>query len=324
MLLPILLLFLSSPNRNVEPKLPRPLELQVSSVKTLGVPFFNFWGEPKSDSDGFVYFHAATSDYNNSTVLAVSPERPQPLVFSVKGEFAKTTTFEAFDVTPSGGVYILAENADHHAIVFEFDRGGDLNRHTELDIPPTVIAESFAVFDATGNILVWGYYGSRAPEAERGKTFAAIIDTSGKLLRRLAGNKKRDLKTAGDKPAESCAYLGADGNMYLLDSDQILVLTEAGTVRRRIPVPKPAKASLATKLIVSDGLAAVWLQTDPASSMYVGLTLETIDVNTGKVAGIYSPSEELGPNAVSFSRSGGFVFFKNTNSRISVLTATVQ
>src|SRR5436190_9867748 len=132
MFLPILLLFFATgPKRNTEANLPRSVELRASSVKPLGVPFFNFWGEPKSDSNGNVYFHAATSDYSNSTILGVSQERLQPLVFSVKGEFAKATAFETFDVTPSGKVFVLATNVDHDSIVFEFDHSGDMKTHTK-------------------------------------------------------------------------------------------------------------------------------------------------------------------------------------------------
>jgi hypothetical protein len=319
------LLFLSSAlGQETRFELPRAVELQVSSVKTVGVPFFNTWGLPQSDSEGFVYFHVATSSYRDSTLLAVSPERPDPIVFSLKDEFAKNTYFQAFNVTPSGTVYILTTDGDHHAIVFEFNHGGDLRSHTTLETPPAVIVESFAAFEATGNMVVWGYYGNRAAAGEKGKPFAAIMDRSGKLLRRLEGDKERDFGTAGSKPAESCAYLGADGNMYVLDSSEILVLTEAGTIQRRIPVRKPANASLPTKLVVSDGLAAVWLQTDSAPGTQIGLTLETIDTSTGKVVGIYLPSKDLGNNAVSFSRSSGFVFFQNTNGRLSELTAAIQ
>jgi len=112
--------------------------------------------------------------------------------------------------------------------------------------------------------------------------------------------------------------------MYVLSSDQILVMNELGKILRKIPVHKTAKSELATKLVVSDGLAAVWLETDPANGTDIGLTLETIDLNTGRVSGIYSPSEELGTNAVAFSREDGFVFFRNVNSRINVLTASIR
>src|SRR5205814_3690643 len=129
------------------------------------------------------------SDYSNSTILGVSQERLQPLVFSVKGEFAKATAFETFDVTPSGKVFVLATNVDHDSIVFEFDHSGDMKTHTKLDVPAAVILESLAVFDTSGNFLVWGYYSDRASGEMKGKRFVALMNPSGKVTRRLGNNK---------------------------------------------------------------------------------------------------------------------------------------
>jgi hypothetical protein len=181
-----------------------------------------------------------------------------------------------------------------------------------------------SVFEATGNFFVLGYYDSSAPDDVKGKTFMALTSPDGKVFRDLKNSRAIDLKALSEKPLTLCSYVGEDGNLYVLASDEILVLTASGDVVRRIRVRKLDGASLTTKLTVSQGLAAVWLQSDSGAGKAIELTLETVDVGTGKVAGIYSPSDELGDNAVSFSRSEGFVFLRNDRGKISLLSAHIR
>ena len=327
MFIPTLFLFFAlGTHKKGELNVPPSVELRVSSTSELQTPFFNSWGEPQSDSDGYVYFHAATSDYNNSTILAVSPKDSQPLVFAVKGELGRTNFFEGFHVTPSGRVYVFTSNSDHATKVFQFDHDGDTKNPVELQIPSTVYVDALGVFERTGNMLLWGYFGKRAPEAQKGKPFTALLDPSGRVIRYLSEGKKiRDLKTA-EKPTESCLQLGPDGNMYVLSSDHILIVNESGRVQRRIALVKGDRnsGSLATKLVISGETAAIWLTTDPDISRDIGLTLETIDLSTGNVSGSYLPSADLGNNAVSFSSETGFMFFKNSKGRIEVLGASIH
>jgi DNA-binding beta-propeller fold protein YncE len=264
------------------------------------------------------------SEYSNSTILAVSAEQSQPLVFSIKGEFARTNAFETFHVSPSGKVYVLTTNVDHRIEVFQFDHDGDMKNPVKIDAPSSLIVENFGVFESTGNFLIWGYYGARAAKQERGKPFVALVDSSGRILLRLPEGKKTNLKTTSDTPAESSICLGADGNMYVLTSDHVLVLDGTGKVRRRISVLKPNSADLATKLVVSDNWAIIWLETNAPAGKEIGMTFEVIDLSTRRVIGIYKPSEELGTNAVSFSTQDGFVFLENNSGRISILTAATR
>src|ERR1700683_555209 len=304
--------------------LPRTTVLVASSAKRLGIPFFNFYGQAKQDAGGNVYFHAATRRYSDSSIIRIPYGDSEPKAYSLPEKPARETAFIAFDVAPSGRVYVLSENADHRSIVFEFGGDGDISSRTELGIPPSARGASMSVFEATGNFFVLGYYDSSAPDDLRGKTFMALTSPDGKVFRDLKNSRGIDLNTLGEEPLTACSYRGEDGNLYVLASDEILVLTASGDFMRRIKLRKPDDAALTTKLIVSQGLAAVWLQSDSAVGKAVELTLETVDIGTGRVVGVYSASDELGDNAVTFSRSEGFVFLRNDGGKVSLLTAHIR
>jgi len=307
--------------------LPPQRVLNVSGSTKLDVPFFAAFGEPRSDDSGDLYFHAATQSYNNSTLIGISRKDAQPKFLVVPDEFAKKTSFESFFVTPSGNVYLIAETREQSRMVFEFDHDGQLARHTILDSPPEVSIKTVAVFE-DGNFLVCGYHGNEAAPTLRGRPFVGIFDSSGALIRELsysqiAPNANLGQSATTAKPAELWSSLGDDGNLYLLAANQILVIGESGGILRRIKFPKPEKESSAVRLEVSGGLGAVWLEDDTGPHQTIRLQLEVIDLSKGKATVLYSPSEELGNNAVSFSRTEGFVFMRHQDGKIVLLTAAL-
>jgi hypothetical protein len=321
-----LLLFSVSHKRGEVPPLPPRRVLNVSGTAKLEVRSFAAFGEPRSDDRGNLYFHAATRSYNNSALIGISRTDAQPKFLLLPDEFAKKTSFESFFVTPSGTVYLVAETHEQSRIVFEFDSDGELAHHTALNSPPDVSLGAVAAFE-DGNFFASGYYGSKASPTLRGKPFVGIFDSSGTLIRELSNSRIATSANLGQspttaKPSELWSCLGDDGNLYFLASDQILVISESGGIVRRIKFPKPEKAS-ATRLEVSGGLGAVWLEDDSGPNQTIRLQLETIDLSTGKATALYSPSEELGNNAVSFSRTEGFVFMRWQDGKVVLLTAAL-
>ena len=319
------LLLFSAGHRRKEDAPPPPRRvLNVSGSSRLDVPFFAAFGHPMSDDRGNLYFRAATRSYNNSTLIGISRKSSQPKFLTLPDEFAQKTAFESFFVTPSGSVYVVAYTADHTRIVFEFNSDGEATRHTTLASPPDVFVDSVAVFE-DGNFFVSGYHGSSAPPHLKGRPFVAIFDTSGTLIREfrnseipVTGNLGESSSTTA--PAELWSCLGSDGNLYFLAVDQILVISESSGIVRRIKFMKPDKSAFAVKVEISDGLAAVWL-VNIGSDQSSSLQLLTIDLDKGRPLALYSPSNELGDNAVSFSRTEGFVFMQNKDNKIVLLTA---
>jgi hypothetical protein len=325
MVLAFLLLSSGSSQRIERARLPQPTKLSVTSAKTLDMPFFNFYGEPRSDQNGNIYYHAATGHYNTSTILAISAKESQPIAYTLPGELATSTYFSVFNVSPSGRVYVIAEDDKKDLWLFVFRHDGDLTRQTKLEIPGHIHLADFAVFDSTENMIVSGYYESDAPASQRGKRIVLLVASSGQVMRFLE-NEGDDvnLKQVGQMLDEGFSYVADDGNLYILSGRDIRVFAESGALVRTIAIEKPTAHDYAVKLQVSKCMAAVWFQSEPADNGPLLLTLETIDTNEGNVLGIYQPDEELGNNAVSFSPNEGFTFLTSAHGRIRLLTAMTR
>lgn len=329
-LVAVLVLLLSTGHKRGEAaSLPPQTPLGVSSVSNLDVPLFATFGQGRSDDRGNIYFHAATRSYNNSSLIGISA-KGGPLKFLVlPDEFAKKTFFEDFFVTPSGGVYVVTDTADRSTILFEFGPDGEVSRHTTLESPPDVGIETIAVFE-DGNFFVLGYHGAGATRERKGQPFIGIFDSAGRLVRELKNSDIPKTSNLGEtaataRPSEVWSCLADDGNLYLLASDQILAINESGGIVHRIKFQKPDKKPAAVRLEVSGGLAAIWLTDETGPNHTIRLRLEMIDVSTGKPTAVYLPSDELGSNAVSFSRKEGFVFLSSQNDgKIVLLTAGLR
>jgi hypothetical protein len=325
MLLPFILLLLSTGTKPATTsRLPHPIRLEISKSRTLDVPSFGSFGDAQSDEDGNLYFHAATRHYIDSVVLGIYAEKSQPVVFALPDEFTQKTAFAAFYVTRSGKVYILAEDKELKARprIFAFDDDGQLGSKTEVETAKGVRVRTLSVFDRSGNMFISGYYDSSAMPEQQGKGYAALVAPSGKILRELRNTGGVDLKKIGESPAEASSFIGDDGNLYLLTGNKIRVLQESGQLLRTIEVRKPSEDCFATKLIVSQGIAAVWLDVNPKEGEALELQFETIDVSSGHVIGLYYPDETLGNKAVNFTRQDGFVFLDSDKGKVRLLTAT--
>jgi hypothetical protein len=325
-----LLLFSSGDKHREAAPTPQVSVLSASSSAELEIPMFAAFGQPRSDENGNIYFHAATRSFNDSYLIAISAKTGQPKFFVLPDEYAKNTYFESFSVTPSGGVYVVAEANDHSNIIFEFDSDGKLSRHAVLELPEGTGVETFAAFE-DGNFFVLGCHRSDSATGKKGSPFLGLFDNSGRLLRSLDKSGIPKTKNLGEtaetaKPSELWTSIGDDGNLYLLTSTKILVINESGGIVRRLTFQKPGKDNFyAVRLEVSGGLAAIWLHDEKGPGDTVRLQLELLDANTGKIVGIYSPATGLGANAVSFSRNEGFVFLvSQVDGNIGLITASLK
>ena len=152
----------------------------------------------------------------------------------------------------------------------------------------------------------------------------ALVTPSGKVLRELRNGDTIDLKKVGDIPNESSSYVADDGNLYLLAGNKIRVLQESGQLLRTLHLSKPSQECFATKVIVSQGIAAVWLDVNPKEGQTVQLNFETIDVSTGHILSLYYPEDELGNKAVNFTRQDGFTFLDSDKGRVRLFTAAAH
>lgn len=317
----ICLLFAVGAHAPIVPKVPRLSHLQVGTKKTLGSLYFSFFGQAKADGDGNLFFHPGVPNFRNSTIVEIPKDDSQPIVYSLAPEFAKTTFFEGFDVSPEGSVYVLAaDNTDKRQFIFGFNSDGSVRDNKELQIPPSVKITNFSVFES-GRIAVFGSRASTAPATPSGP-FLAIFDGAGTMIRDMSGRLPSVKLVNHDSLSiqEGDSVLGTDGKVYFLSSNLIFGVGENGRIARAVPFPKPDKTT-PVKIVASDGLAAIWLSRTETGSNDIDLLLETVDLGSKKPAGLYEPSEELGNVAVNFSRSEGFLFLKALDQHMQLLTA---
>ena len=169
---------------------------------------------------------------------------------------------------------------------------------TKLDVPDQVNIEDFAVSDR-GTALVAGYFESSADEALRGKPYVGLFDHSGRLLSRLnEAFDTIDLETIRETIHGGNAIFADDGYIYLLHQKRVLVLSESGKVVRQINFDKP-KDAIADKDCCFGRTSGMWLS-KLSKEHQITQRFFVFNAQTGEPFAIYTPSPELGSNALCF------------------------
>src|SRR5579862_8674421 len=160
--------------------------LVASSSQLLDIPRFSFFGMPLCDDRGDVYFHVplASNSINDSSVLKVSRNPEDTLLYHLPSDVASKTALDFFSVSPSGKVRFLDETLEGPLTVFSFDSDGTVEGQVSLDVPEHFRSDDFAVAD-NGAIFLSGHLDAEAPKGSQGKRFVAIFEKSGKLRSRV-------------------------------------------------------------------------------------------------------------------------------------------
>ncbi len=305
------------------PPPPTPRLLQLSSSREIVVPPFAAWGERQCSASGNLFFHADTGLYNDSVIIELSSDGTKFALYELPADRAKGTAFGAFSVTPSGGLYLVVETRDVGTRVFHFSSDGKLSSEVRVEAPEFFLPKSLLAFES-GRMLVGGYYSRLASPKLQGKSFFGIFEPSGKLLAQLSeSGADVDMATTASIPSQGAITLGPDGNAYILKSSEIVVLSESGTVVRRVAYKKPDAHAIANWIMVSDNLIAIWLFTRGKDDVAVASYL-VLDYETGEPFALYAPAEELGNNALCFSRQDGFTFLRSVDGRFRLLRAALK
>jgi len=299
----------------------RPLE--PASSKPVAVPTFGWWAEPQCADDGSMYFHADTEVFNDSVILKLSPDASTYALYELDDQSSKDRSFAEFTVTPSGQVWLLTERRDGALGVFAFDSHGKAGNEVHIEGVEQLRPTAFAAFE-NGALLIGGYHTSNAPKAVQGKPFFALFEPSGKLRKNLVSPLPDvDPAEIGMKLREGGATLGQDGNLYVLGPKEVLVLSESGSIVRRIAFTKPDKAATARRIVVSQNAMALWLAA-PGSEDGAIFQYLVLDRQNGDTIGLYVP-HELGRQAICFSREDGFTFLRrNENEKMKLEFAPLR
>lgn len=300
---------------------PRPLKS--SHTVELPVPAFGAYGDPQCDENMAIYYHLATDKYGRTVLLRFSQSGDESTLYKLPDEFAESTDFVDFSVTPSGDVEALVIDQEFHPIIFGFNSEGHVSSHARLEIPNHVMAKHINLF-SNGTVLFSGYYTSAAPTALAGKGYVSLFQASGKLLKtldRLREETKLDTPEPGH-PVESATTIGRDGNVYLLTASKVLVISPSGKLRREITFTKPSPEFSAVTVQYSDGwLAISFAKPEKPEILFRYLVVNASD---GSPLGLYEPTEETGNDNVCFSRHDGFLFLGSEHGRVKLVTAPLR
>lgn len=300
---------------------PRPL--RASSIKKLEIPAFGAFGQTQCDDSLAMYDHLASSSYRHTTILRTALSGTESTLYKLPPEFADATAFTDFFVTSDGKVTALVEDQQGHSIRFDFDSGGNVRSHTQVDLTEQVAGEKIAVFPS-GVMLFSGHYRRTAPNGLKGKRYLGFFQPSGTLLRRLDTNGMAgfDLEPPAYHIPEGAVTIGKDGYAYLLTSNTVYVITPSGQVERKIPFDKPAREFSAVHLQYSEGLLVIsFAKQEKSVAIFQYLVLNAL---SGEAIGLYEPTEETGNNNVCFSRRDGFLFVTIKDDRLNLITAPLR
>ncbi len=285
-----------------------------SSVLPLG------WnGNAQCDSDANLYAQTGTAD--SISILKLAHGGSKYELYGVPVDVARNAAFRAFSVSPSGELRALADTRDHQTYVFEWRSDPSNPSQTKLDVPEHLTTESLAAFQS-GAMLVSGYFNRGADEQERGKSFMAIFEDSGKLAARVSGKfSDFDLAKTRTKLYEGGSAVGDDGYIYLLRPEEVVVVSASGQVARRMPFKKPDPSLLAEGIYESGGIVLVQFFEDKGVGKHFTAEYLALDSATGKRRGFYAPESALGNNLVCFTRNDGLTFLTVKDEKQVLLTA---
>jgi hypothetical protein len=323
MLFAVLALLISSlMAQNALPQVsPRPL--RASTIKKLEVPSFGAFGQTHCDDDLSMYDHLATGSYKQTVILRTALSGNESTLYKLPDEFADSTAFTDFSVTPDGQVTALVEDEQGHSIRFDFDSEGKVNSYAQLALPDQVAGDKIAVFP-NGTMLFSGHYRRGAAPDVKGKRYLGLFQSSGKLLRRVneSGMGDIDLDPPAQHISEGAATIGKDGNAYLLGTDKVYVISASGQIQRKILIGKPDGGFSAVAVQYSEGLLVISFAKQGKPETLFQYTV--LNASTGEPLGLYAPTEETGNSNVCFSRREGFLFVTVKENRLNLITAPIR
>lgn len=253
--------------------------------------------------------------------MRLSADQFEPALYKLPKKDSKAPAFISYSVTPSGKVWVLAQNKEGVYQVFGFDSDTDEPSETNVRVPAHVFAVGFTVAE-DGRFLFSGFFDQQAAKDLQGRRYVALFDSSGRVVKNLdsAEFKAVKLGDVGKKVLNSAVAIGSDGNFYFSSEDTIQVFSPGGDFVRSLPFDKPDPDATTWWLAPSGGLISVEF-TKTSKGGDVEMQFLVLDEATGRPYGFYVPSSELGNNAVCFASATGFKFLRVSDGKLHFLTA---
>jgi hypothetical protein len=207
-------------------------------------------------------------------------------------------------VSPDGTLWLLLSGSKS-AVLLRFNSDGEITSRTKIDQFASFVVEEFVAFN---NDVLFVLAFPLPTEADQKLTrYAAMVNSSGQQV----SVPKLDLPkfdTQSTGFSEGGAAAGSDGNLYLLEPEEVIVVSQSGEVLRHLRFKKPSADFSTVKIRISAGLAAIWFS-KPVEDHRVTTELLVLDTVSGKEVGRYSLAPELEYRSpLCFSRQEGFTF----------------
>jgi len=295
-----------------------PATLRMASSVPWTVPPFQSHGDALCDADGNLYFDV-WSGKPPTVVLKVAHDSSKYELYGLPPAPAGNDTGRLrYSVTADGKLRVLGYITPTTmgklappgwAYVFTYGSEPNNPSKAQLDLPEQFHPDYFAAFES-GAILLTGYFPEQADKRLRGKIYTAVFQASGKLAAEVTGDYgKVALATMNRKLREGGIASGDDGFLYVLRSDSVLVVSESGSIVRKLPLKKTDPEFAATQIYVSGGVVVVGLAKGEGLGKPVRDQFLAMNASTGERMGPYEPEPALGNNAVCFSRDEGLTFW---------------
>ena len=307
--------------------------LPLPPVKTLSpyssslsdVPSFGQFGPTQCDLNSNLYFHLDNGSYNSGVIMRLERGSWKPHLFKIPSELAKDASFFEFSVTPLGKTRSLVEKTDGQYHVISFDSDTDNIDDTQLQIPDHLVLTDFIASEA-GTLLIGGYFDEKAPKDTQGKSFLALLQPSGRILKdfTVEGPGPVELANVRMKHHDGAGTVGPDGNFYFVSGHVMLVISAYGDLVKRTPIATPEEQGThASSLTIAGDLISIQFSKSDKDGMIHQQYL-VLSLSTGSAYGLYVPAEELGNNCVCFSTRSGYTFLRVENGKLKFVNAPLS
>ena len=298
-----------------------PRTLLPTSTRLVNAPSeFAASGTPRCDANGNIYFHTAIQgNFKDSPILKLSTDNFK--LYKLTPDDTNLGEHGEMSVAPDGTLW-LALSGPEAATLLRFNSNGEVTSHVKLDRFANFVLEEFVAFN-NDVFFVKGF--PRPTATDRTITrYAAMVNASGQDV----STPKLDLPNLdlGSKtPPESAASAGSDGNLYLLESQEVVVISQSGETLRHLRFRKSDSDYSARNISLSGGWVSIWF-TKPDEQHRITTEFLVIEGLSGEEIGRYSAGKELGHAApVCFSRQDGFTFLGGiADGKMKLITAALR
>lgn len=281
-----------------------PRTLLSTSIRLVDAPSeFASSGSPQCDASGNIYFSTGIQgNYRDSPILKLSTENFK--LYKLPSEDINLGQHGQMSESPDGTLWLALSGPDATTLL-RFNSNGEVTSHVRLDRFANFVLEEFVAFD---NDVFFVESFRRPTERDRTiKRYAAMVNASNQEL----SSPKLELPTLdlrSKTPPDGAVAEGSDGNLYLLESQEVVVVSQSGETIRHLRFRKPDSNYISSNISLSGGWVSIWFA-KPNEQHRITHEFLVIEAVSGKVIGLYSMGEELGRGMpICFSRQDGFTF----------------